>query len=326
MLTGSGVAATDLAGGGRGNQRRTGTGVAATDLAAGGRGKQRCAGASASSLPVPPEFSPFSWPVDDGGMDVDELCSRIGVDCSPSLSPIGRVCSDVSDSTDSPGVGVLVSPLIDSSSDVAPVVDHATLPLPSVDNIFVQDMLWAPAAPQDPKLNDDREIPVPRWRLAREGPFLAEQSPESIRSLGAGCAFRNTTYHASDYATPLGDYGLPLHHPRFIEWIGVSQSAGLIEISGAQWVNKLSRDQAVAAAVHPQRGVGLMQTNVDVLEQYAPSLQKMASRMIELCLGSRVFPAEDVAAGALGPRVRRAAVQMEAMGLWRPSLDPLRLH
>ena len=43
--------------------------------------------ASASSLPPPPGFSPFSWPVEDGGMDVDELCSRIGVDCSPSLSP-----------------------------------------------------------------------------------------------------------------------------------------------------------------------------------------------------------------------------------------------
>ena len=69
-----------------------------------------------------------------------------------------------------------------------------------------------------------------------------------------------------------------------------------------------------------------MQTNVDVLDQYALSLQKTASRMIELCLGSHGFPAEDVAAGALGPRVRRAAVHMEAMGLWRPSLDPLRLH
>ena len=31
--------------------------------------------------------------------------------------------------------------------------------------------------------------------------------------------------------------GLPLHHPRFIKWIGVPQSAGLIEISSA---NKLS--------------------------------------------------------------------------------------
>ena len=160
-------------------------------------------------------------------------------------------------------------------------------------------------------------------------PVVVEESsvaPESIRSLGAGCTFRHTTYRASDYASPVGDYGLPLHHPRFIEWIGVPQSAGLIEISGAQWVDKLSRDQAVAAAVHLQRDVGLMQMNVDVLDQYALSLQKTASRMIELCLGSRGFPAEDVAAGALGPRVRCTAVHMEAMGLWRPSLDLLRLH
>ena len=174
--------------------------------------------------------------------------------------------------------------------------------LPPEDNCFVKDMLWATAAPQDKRLNDDREIPVPRWRLAREGPFLTERSLESIRSMGAGCAFRHTTYRASDYAAPVGDYGLPLHHLRFIEWIRVPQSAGLLEIGGAQWVDKLSRDQAVAAAVHVQCDVGLMQTNVDVLDQYALSLQKTASRMIELCLGSRGFPAEDVAAGALGPR------------------------
>ena len=122
----------------------------------------------------------------------------------------------------------------------------------------------------------------------------------------------------------MGDYGLPLHYPRFVELIGVPQSAGPIEICGGQWVNKLSRDQAVTAAVHLQRD--WMQTNVDVLDQYVLSLQKAASRMIELCLGSCEFPAEDVAVGALGPRVHRAAVQMEAMGLWRPSLDPLRLH
>ena len=112
-----------------------------------------------------------------------------------------------------------------------------------------------------------------------------------------------------------GLYGLPLHHPRFIKWIGVPQSAGLLEIGGAQWVDKLSRDQAVAAAVHLQRDVGLMQMNVDVLDQYALSLHKTASRIIEVCLGSRGFPAEDVAAGALGPRVRRTVVRMEAMGL-----------
>ena len=106
-----------------------------------------------------------------------------------------------------------------------------------------------------------------------------------------------------------------MHHPRFLE------------ISGAQWVHKLSRDQAITAAVHLQCDVVLMQTNLDVLDQYTLSLQRTASKMIELCLSSRdFFPADEVAAGALGPRVRRAAAQLEAMGLCRPSLDPLRLH
>ena len=85
-------------------------------------------------------------------------------------------------------------------------------------------------------------------------------------------------------------------------------------------------DQAITAAVYLQRDVGLIQTNLDVLDQYTLSLQRTASKMIELCLGSREFPADDVAASALGPRVRHAAGQMEAMGLWHPSLDPLRLH
>ena len=234
------------------------------------------ASARSSSLPPPPGFSPFAFPLDDGGLDADELCARLGMNCSPSLSPIGRVSSDVPDLAVSPEVGVLVSPIVDGSSDVALAVGYTGSPLLSVASTCGQTMLWVPAAPQDTMQNVDREIPVPRWRLAREGPFLAERSPESIRSLGAGCAFRHTTYRASDYASPVGDYGLPLHHPRFIEWIGVSQSAGLIEISGGQWVDKLSRDQAV----HLQRDVGLMQTNVDVLDQYAPSLQKTASRMI----------------------------------------------
>ena len=282
--------------------------------------------APAAGLPPPPGFLPFSWPVDDGGMVVDVSCFPFSVDCSPSLSPIDLVCSDVSDSVDSPEVGVLVSPLVDTSPDLPPAVGHTVLPLPSVENLFVQDILWAPAAPQAPVPDDCRETPVPRWRLAREGPFLAERSPEYICSLGAGCAFRNTTYRDSNHAAPLGDYGLPMHHPRFLEWIGVPQLAGLIEIGSGQWLNKLSRDQAITAAVHLQRDVGLMHTNLDVLDQYTLSLQGTASKMIELCLGSREFLADEVAAGDLGPRIRRASAQMEAMGLWRPSLDPLRLH
>ena len=49
---------------------------------------------------------------------------------------------------------------------------------------------------------------VPHWQLAREGPFLVESSSSSLRSFGAGCAFRNTTYGASDYASPSGQFGM----------------------------------------------------------------------------------------------------------------------
>ena len=94
------------------------------------------------------------------------------------------------------------------------------------------ELVWMPALPQPTGGAADREVMVPRWRLAREGPFMEERSAESIRSLGPGCAFRNTTCRVSDYAEPAGEYGLLLNHPWFIEWIGVPQSAGLLELSG----------------------------------------------------------------------------------------------
>ena len=81
-----------------------------------------------------------------------------------------------------------------------------------------------------------------------------------------------------------------------------------------QWVERLSRNEAVTAAVHLQRDVGLMQTNVDVLDQYALSLQKVASRIIDTCLSPSKYPASEVETGTLGPRVYRAAKQMESMG------------
>ena len=193
-------------------------------------------------------------------------------------------------------------------------------------NGAIPELVKMPSFPQTTGRTIDRERMVPRWRLAREGPFLEERSAESICSLGPGCAFRNTTYRASDYAKPAEEYGLLLNHPRFLEWIMVPQSGILLELSGRQWVNRLSRGEAVTVAVHLQRAVGLMQTNVDVLDQYALSLQKAASRIIDICLGPFEYPSSEVESGTLGPRVHQTAKQMESMGLWHPSMDPLRLH
>ena len=85
-----------------------------------------------------------------------------------------------------------------------------------------------------------------------------------------------------------------------------------------RWLHSLSREQAMDAALQLQR-------NVCVLNQYVPCLQGTASKIVELSLGPQDVPSEAVASGAKGPRVRWAAVHMEAMGLWRPSLDPVLL-
>ena len=89
------------------------------------------------------------------------------------------------------------------------------------------------------------------------------------------------------------------------------------------WLHSLSWEQAIDVARQLHRDVCLMTTNLDILDQYVLCLQGTASKILNLSLGSRDFPSAAVAAGARGPRVRWAAVQMEAMGLWRPSLDPV---
>ena len=164
---------------------------------------------------------------------------------------------------------------------------------------------------------------VHRWRLAREGPFTNERSQASLRVLGKGCAFRHTTYSAEDHAPPEGGLGVPLNHPRFLEWLGAPESAWLLEMSPGQWCDTLSRDQAMTAAMRLRRDACLMKTNLDILDQYALALHGMASKILQKTIGGGPYPRAEVAAAAQGPRARQASVHMEALGLWRPSIDPV---
>ena len=71
-----------------------------------------------------------------------------------------------------------------------------------------------------------------------------------LRLFGAGCAFRNTTYRALDYAAPSGAFGVPLNHPRFLEWIGVPESASLLEMGPVRWLDTLSQEKSYGGG-HP---------------------------------------------------------------------------
>ena len=102
--------------------------------------------------------------------------------------------------------------------------------------------------------------PVLRWRLAREGPFLSERSPSSPNCFGDGCPFRHTTYRPLDYTRPSGKFGAPLHHPRFLEWVGEPESASLLEMGPGMWLHSLSREQTMDAALQLQRDVCFRRT------------------------------------------------------------------
>ena len=72
-------------------------------------------------------------------------------------------------------------------------------------------------------------------------------------------------------------FGIQLHHPRFLEFIGAPESARLLYRSPTFWIQHMDAEDAVAAAVNLQRDAGLMLSNLQILSQFVTSLQ--------LCLG-----------------------------------------
>ena len=151
------------------------------------------------------------------------------------------------------------------------------------------------------------------WVLS-PGSFTNERSQASLRVLGKGCAFRHTTYSVEDHAPPEGGLGVPLNHPRFLEWISPPTSAWLLEMIPGQWCDTLSRDQAMTAAMQLYKDACLMNTNLDIIDQYALALHGRASKILQQTIGGNPYPKAEVAAAAQGPRARRASVHMEALG------------
>ena len=107
-------------------------------------------------------------------------------------------------------------------------------------------------------------------------------------------------------------YGLQLHHPRFLEFIGAPESARLLNQSPSFWVDRLGQESAMAAAVNLQRDAGFMMLNLQILGRFVTSLHRMSAEMFSIGVDHVVFPVEEVV---------RLSV-MTAMGLWRPPSGP----
>ena len=160
--------------------------------------------------------------------------------------------------------------------------------------------------------------------IVREGPFDAGATPMEtedsplISTSMPGCPYRMTSYAGTSMVDADTRYGLQLHHPRFLEFIGAPESARLLNHSPSFWVDRLGQESAMAAAVNLQRDAGFMMSNLQILAQFVMSLHRMSAEMLSIGVDHVVFPLNEVDKLSVMPRAQRAAKYMSAMGLWRP--------
>ena len=166
--------------------------------------------------------------------------------------------------------------------------------------------------------------------LTREGPFdVSEvepdpgQSPLVLISM-PGCQFCMTSYDDQDSRGDLDPaYGIHLHDPRMMEYMGAPESARLLGRSPEYWLEHMGRDRAVAAALRLHHDASLIMTNVQVMAQFVTSLNRTASEVMRMVYDKAPFPTDAVQFVTPGRRVRRAAHYMAAIGLWRPTSGPV---
>ena len=137
-----------------------------------------------------------------------------------------------------------------------------------------------------------------------------------------GCPYRFSEFGELLFTDGNPAYGLQLHHPRFLELVGAPESARLLDCSPSFWVEQLGKEQAMAAPVNLQRDAGVMLSNLQILSQFAMTMNRMSFSTMALGLGQSLFPKVEVNDLAPAPQAARAASYMSAMGLWHPQTTP----
>ena len=165
--------------------------------------------------------------------------------------------------------------------------------------------------------------------LSREGPFdiywdrLPSEATPRLSQDSQGCPFRIASYDleidGSDFSP---EYGVQLHDPRLLEYVGVPESARLLSRSPEYWVQHMGRGKTLSAALQLQHDAGLILSNVQVLQQLVTALNGVSANVMGAVRGRQPFPTHAMQHELRSCQVRRAAHYMTAMGLWRPPVAP----
>ena len=166
--------------------------------------------------------------------------------------------------------------------------------------------------------------------LSREGPFDAcdadhdtGQSPIIMNSM-AGCQYRMTSYEERTNISDIDpSYGIHMHDPRVIEYMGAPESARLLGRTPEYWLEHMGRERTIQAALRLHHDASLIMTSIQVMSQLATSFSRAASEVMRTVHDREPFPTDAVDLVTPGRRVRRAAHYMAAMGLWRPTSAPV---
>ena len=209
-----------------------------------------------------------------------------------------------------------VSPMVTDTSTPTEVPNsqRESTPVPSVSPVLPAGGVTADPGPD----------------LSREGPFDAcdadhdpGQSPVVMDSM-AGCQYRMTSY---EERVNIGDmdpsYGIHMHDPRVIEYMGAPESARLMGRTPEYWLEHMGRERTIQAALRLHHDASLIMTNIQIMSQLATSFSRAASEVMRTVHDREPFPTEAVDLVTPGRQVRRAAHYMAAMGLWRPTSAPV---
>ena len=166
--------------------------------------------------------------------------------------------------------------------------------------------------------------------VSREGPYdvydvppESGQSPLILNSL-PGCQYRMTSYDDRDSRVDLDPaYGIHLHDPRMMEYMGAPESARLLGRTPEYWLEHMGRERTVAAALRLHHDASLIMTNVQVMAQFVTSLNRTASEVMRVVYEKEPFPTYAIQYVPPVRRVQCAAHYMAAMGLWRPTSGPV---
>ena len=110
-------------------------------------------------------------------------------------------------------------------------------------------------------------------------------------------------------------YGIQLHDPRLLEYVGAPESAQLLSRGPEYWLHHFGHEKMLGAALQLQHDAGLILSNVKVLQKFVTLLNRASSEVMWVAFGRAPFPADAMQQVVPSYRVRRAAHYMAAMGL-----------